>query len=174
MRIVVSEIPEEGLTVRITGDSLDREALRGIAFEAPPVGDAFVERVGLHVLIRGHLKAVLEIECSRCVDRVSFPLDIDFRHTLRPYDKKLSNFKEVELHTEDLEFGHYEDDFVELGPIIEEHIVLSLPMKPLCRDDCKGLCPRCGSNLNESSCSCSEKDTASRFDGLKDFVSHNR
>ena len=174
MRVIVSEIPEGGVAVPIAGDSLDREALRGIVFDAPPVGDVFVEKAGLDVFVRGHLAAVLRLDCSRCLEHVAYPLDVDFRHTLRPCDKRGMTSKEQELHAEDLEFGYYEGDLVELNPIIEEQIVLSVPMKPLCRDDCKGLCPRCGFNLNESSCGCPRTDTGSPFDRLKEIVFHNR
>lgn len=174
MRILVSEIPEQGMGVAITDVSLDVEALKGLVFKTPPDGGAFVEKAGRDVIIRGHFSAVLGLECSRCVEPVAFSLDVDFRHTLRPRDRQDLPSKEVELHDEDFEFGYYEDDLVELNRIVEEHIVLAVPIKPLCGEGCKGLCARCGKNLNEADCGCRKTEPASPFEKLKDFVLQNQ
>lgn len=173
MKIIVSEIPDEGLALPITAEPLDREALAGIFFDREPAGDAFFERVGQNVLIRARFSAVLRLECSRCLEPVAFPLNLEFRHVLRPYDRRVESVKELELHAEDLECGFYENDAFEFNRIVEEHIVLSLPMKPLCRDDCRGLCPRCGANRNEADCGCPGGERVSPFEKLKSLVFPN-
>lgn len=173
MKIIVSEIPEEGLSLPITAEPLDREALAGIFFDREPAGDAFLEKVGRDVLIRAHVSAVLRLECSRCLERMAFPLDLEFFHLVRPYDRRVESVKELELRAEDLECGFYENDVFEFNRIVEEQIVLSLPMKPLCRDDCRGLCPRCGANRNEGECGCSSGERASPFEKLKSLMFPN-
>ncbi len=173
VKIVVSEIPEEGFSLPITAEPLDREALAGILFDREPSGDAFLERVGRDVLIRARFSAVLRLECSRCLESVAFPLDLEFRHVVRPYDRSVESVKELELHAEDLDCGFYENDVFEFNRIVEEQIVLSLPMKPLCRDDCRGLCPRCGANRNEGECGCSTGERVSPFEKLKSLMFPN-
>ncbi|MEW6440910.1 MAG: DUF177 domain-containing protein [bacterium] len=170
MRICVSEIPEGGLTVTVDGAGLDREALKGLEFETLPEGDARIGRVGRNVFVRGRVRTTLRLECSRCLERIGHELDLSFSHTLRPHDGKVVSANELELQAEDLECGTYEEDAFELNRIIEEQIVLAVPMKALCFDECKGLCPKCGANLNESLCRCPRNGHSSPFGKLKEIV----
>ena len=64
-------------------------------------------------------------------------------------------------------YSFYEGETVDCDPLIYEQIVLQIPMKALCREDCRGLCPRCGANLNLSSCSCPDRDVDERLAVLK-------
>ena len=71
-------------------------------------------------------------------------------------DAKATQDAEVELGEEDVEVSYYRDDAIDLAGLMREQFYLALPMKPLCTDDCKGLCPQCGTNRNVSQCSCTQ------------------
>ena len=80
------------------------------------------------------------------------------------------NVKEIELTPNDLEYSCYDEDIIFLDRLIEEHILLSIPMKPLCKEGCLGLCQQCGLNLNSKVCTCPKNPTGSPFERLKDIV----
>lgn len=167
MRVFVPEIPEEGLELRFSGNDARWDGLAGIDLASRPEGKIFLERRGQDVFLRGNVHACVRLACSRCLEGYSFQLDAPFRYTLRPLGKDTRKAREVELVREDLEFGYYEGDVIELDRLIEEHVVLGIPMKPLCRDDCEGICPRCGANRNEQDCACSSQRPEGPFDVLK-------
>jgi uncharacterized protein len=74
---------------------------------------------------------------------------------------------EREVHDDDLSTAFYENDEIDLDQLMKEQFQLSLPMKPLCSDDCKGLCPVCGKNLNRDTCTCSRTWEDPRLAALK-------
>lgn len=173
MKVFFSAIPDEGLVIPFTEKDASWRGLEDISFESQPRGELFVEKKGRDVFIKGSFSAVAHFSCSRCLEDFPFPLDLSFQHTLRPLKKDAQGFQEQELHPEDLEYGYYEEDVIHLDRLIEEHLLLSIPMKPLCAEPCKGLCSRCGVNQNKKSCECFKKDKDSPFDGLKDIITRN-
>ena len=170
MRVLVPEIPEEGLMLCFAGGDARWDGLAGMEVESLPEGQVFLERRGQDVFLKGQVSACLRLACGRCLESYPFTLDVSFRHTLRPLQKEMRGVREVELVREDLEYGCYEGDTIELDRLIEEHVLLGLPMKPLCRDDCKGICSRCGANRNEGSCTCALDEAESPFNVLKTRV----
>jgi uncharacterized protein len=112
-----------------------------------------VERSGFDVRVRGTLRAEAELTCSRCLEPAIFPIASDFdqlyeSNAIHP----LSG--EIALQEKDTDIGFFSGDTIEINDIIREQILLALPMKPICRADCKGLCPHCGKNLNAEACGC--------------------
>jgi len=101
----------------------------------------------------GHLRTELELPCSRCLEPYRFAIDADFDQRYLPASAA-SGEAESEVGEDDLETSYYSDDQIDLGELIREQFYLALPMKPLCRDDCRGLCPQCGTNLNTGTCDC--------------------
>jgi len=77
--------------------------------------------------------------------------------------------KELELTTEELDYDYFEGDEIDLSDTIYEGIVLAYPMKSLCHEDCRGLCPSCGTNLNKKQCSCEKGKGDPRFRALRSF-----
>lgn len=122
--------------------------------------------VGAWVL-SGRLETTARLGCSRCLEETSIPILTDFRYALVPPPEQEPS--QEELSPDELDFIFCEGDSLDLDPIIFEQIVLQLPMKALCRDDCRGLCHHCGTNLNNSSCSCNPKLINTGFSVLKDF-----
>ena len=96
---------------------------------------------------RAASRRTLELPCSRCLEPFTWPVDAAFDLRYQPRTTNTGE-GEREVEEDDLTTAFYENDEIDLGQLMREQFYLSLPMKPLCRDDCKGLCPQCGTNLN--------------------------
>jgi uncharacterized protein len=96
----------------------------------------------------------LELPCSRCLEPFRMPVNAAFDIRYHPASE-MSQDEEREVEEDDLETSYYRDDQIDLNELLREQFYLELPMKPLCTEDCKGLCPQCGTNLNTGTCDCS-------------------
>lgn len=114
----------------------------------------------------GRVTTVLELECGRCVEPFGLPVDVNFDLLYLPHSEN-SGEGEVEIEEDDLTTAFYRDETIDLGHLMREQFYLALPMKPLCAAGCKGLCPHCGTNLNEGNCNCSNEWTDPRLEPLK-------
>ena len=134
---------------------------------AGPVHLAFdVTRSGDRYRLAGRLTAPLELECSRCAEPFPFPVDVGFDLSYLPRSANTGE-GEIEIAEEDLGVAYYENEAIDLGQLMREQFYLALPMKPLCREDCKGLCPQCGANLNVAACGCQPRWQDPRLEGLR-------
>ena len=114
----------------------------------------------------GRVKTTLELPCGRCLEPYRTPVDQTF--DLRYHPRALNTGEgERELQDDDLTTAFYDNDEIDLGHLMSEQFYLSLPMKPLCRADCKGLCPICGTNLNLETCACKRDWEDPRLAALK-------
>jgi uncharacterized protein len=135
-----------------------------------PVTLAFdIYKKNREVTLVGRVSTVLELQCSRCVEPFTLPLDAAFDLFYLPHSENTGE-GEVEIEEDDLETAFYRDDVIDLGQLMKEQFYLALPMKPLCREDCRGLCPQCGANLNQSSCACVSTWADTRLDVLRSLV----
>jgi uncharacterized protein len=122
----------------------------------PLVWSATAERAGEEIRIAGTLKAAMESSCSRCLEPARCAIDKTFDLFFRERDDDLFDEDEdVELTDEDTRTGFFTGTQLALGDVLREQVLLGLPMKPLCKVDCKGLCPVCGTNRNQNTCACS-------------------
>ncbi len=114
----------------------------------------------------GRLSGELELSCSRCLEPFTLPIvtDFDLRYVPRVEN---AGEGEQEVEEDDLATTYYSNDEIDLSQLMMEQFQLALPMKPLCTEGCKGLCPQCGTNLNTGTCSCSQKWEDPRFAALK-------
>lgn len=101
----------------------------------------------------GSVRTTLELGCSRCVEPYRLPVASSFDLRYLPMSEA-SVAPEVAVPEDDLETSYYTDDQIDLNELMREQFYLALPMKPLCREDCRGLCPQCGTNLNTGTCDC--------------------
>ncbi len=123
--------------------------------------------------LAGRVQSLLELDCSRCVER--YPLTVDQAFDLRYVPQKdAGDFVEREIDADDMAVAFYEEDFIDLRQLLEEQFYLALPMKPLCRPDCRGLCSTCGTNLNLSICGCTDAWVDPRLDALKTLITTDR
>ena len=122
--------------------------------------------------LTGRLAADVELTCGRCL----IPFETELRENLDlhylPQSKNVARAGEDDrgLGEDELLVAFYRDDQLDLSHMAWEQIVLALPMKPLCKIDCEGLCPDCGVNFNAASCSCVQDDTDPRWQALNDLI----
>jgi uncharacterized protein len=121
---------------------------------ATPVALAFdIFKNKQHFRLAGDVKTVLELRCSRCLEDFEWPVDLAFDLRYQPHSTNTGE-GEREIEEDDLSTAFYDNDEIDLGQLMCEQFFLSLPMKPLCSDDCRGLCPVCGTNWNRGRCAC--------------------
>jgi uncharacterized protein len=116
----------------------------------------------------GSVRSELELACSRCLEPFRLAVDAPFDIRYHPFSEA-STDSEREVEEEDLETSYYRDDQIDLTELLREQFYLALPMKPLCREDCKGLCPQCGTNLNAGSCNCEPTWVDPRLAALREL-----
>ena len=176
LKINVVTIPEEGLNFVFSGDG----KWFAECFQDSDQPDFSLRKVDVQcritktsstIFIKGNLSVLLGICCSRCLEDADLSVDGDFYYTLVPL--KPETKEEVELQAQELEISYYQGDFIDLTPIICEQIILQIPIKPLCSEECKGLCPHCGMNLNVASCNCHLEFVDPRLAVLKNIKIKN-
>ena len=131
------------------------------------------ERHGKHQVIqdirlKGRLETDLEVACARCLEPVALPVKRSFDLLYRPLGID-SGHEELSVTDAEAEIGYYTGGKLLLEDTLREQVLLSVPLKSLCRDTCKGLCPHCGKNLNEAQCSCTEQLEDPRWAALKEI-----
>ncbi|HOJ43749.1 MAG TPA: DUF177 domain-containing protein [Syntrophorhabdaceae bacterium] len=119
--------------------------------------------------ITGNLNCIVYLMCSRCLDEFPYMINtkVDFKmmsQGLAPHEP------EVELKRDEMDIYYYEGNEIELEPIINEEIILNIPIKPLCKESCKGLCQICGKNLNYEQCDCNKTENTILGEKLKNFL----
>jgi uncharacterized protein len=105
--------------------------------------------------LAGKVETELELPCSRCLEPFRMPVDAEFDLRYHPAAELSSLEADRELPDEDLETSYYRDEQIDLNELLREQFYLALPMKPLCQEECRGLCPQCGTDLNSGDCQCS-------------------
>ena len=116
----------------------------------------------------GELSATVELNCARCLETVVRDITRNFDLLYRPLGSDAGR-EEVTVTQAEAEIGYYQGDGLLLEDVLREQILLAVPLKVVCREDCKGLCPGCGSNLNHEGCSCAEPLPEPRWEALKDI-----
>jgi uncharacterized protein len=170
VKIAVSNIPEEGMPIKFSkdenwfGNYLPATQETSCRLEKVEVA-CFVKRIGETVYLEGQLDTAVSLECSRCLEETCLPVACRFNYIFSPSGGPHQD--EQELSADDMDFIYYEDESIDLEPIVYEQIVMQIPIKALCRDSCQGLCPHCGINLNQEQCRCRERQVDERFAILK-------
>lgn len=122
------------------------------------------------IRLRAAYHGDFEILCARCVEPVALPLSGEFDLIFRPEDAD-AVAGEHAISPDETEIGYYEKSGLSLEDVVREQVLLSLPGRTLCKEDCKGLCPRCGQNLNLATCSCGEAPANPQWNALADLAS---
>ena len=124
-----------------------------------------LQNTGGEVRIQGRYRVEMTAECDRCLAPATFPLEGRFDLFYRPAGSQKG--LEVELDEGEIEIGFYPGPGIELADVIREQVLLALPMHRLCREDCRGICPVCGANRNESACACETRAADERWAALR-------
>jgi uncharacterized protein len=135
--------------------------------------DVVEEHHGKHEVIkdlrlRGRLSTGLQLQCARCLEPVQQDVIRDFELLYRPLGADAGR-DELSVTAAEAEIGYYQGDGIQLEDVLREQVLLALPLKVTCREDCKGLCLHCGMNLNEEKCSCSVPMEDPRWAALKEI-----
>ena len=166
-----------GHTDRIDrGFEPDAFALKDEEFRivGPVVLGADLHKDARKVRLVGRVGATLECDCSRCLEPFKVPVDTAFDVMFLPAESNTAapsrgESEEEEVQEDDLGVAFYKDETLDLGQLIREQFFLALPMKPLCREDCRGLCPVCGINRNRETCSCRSEWVDPRMEALRNL-----
>ena len=121
--------------------------------------DGVVTSDGDVLVLNANIKTQLELQCARCLDTFIYPIDIDIEE----------RFTKSEELQDDEELIFVEDDVLDIIQIVENCIISTLPIKRLCKEDCKGLCSQCGTNKNVKECQCDDFDVDIRLAKLREL-----
>ena len=120
------------------------------------------------IRVKGKLETSLEVPCARCLEPVVHQVESSFDLLYRPLGTDAGH-EELSVTDAEAEIGYYEGEGLLLEDTLREQVLLALPLKTVCREDCKGLCPHCGKNLNEIQCSCVDEVEDPRWSALKEI-----
>lgn len=127
-----------------------------------------VTNTGRTLLVNGEIATTLELTCDRCLDSFNYPLKVFLEEE---YASNTGVNPPVADDPQGNELRSLEGEFINLRPAVEETLILALPMKLLCHEDCRGLCPHCGQNFNKGECRCEDKTVDPRLAVLEKLLS---
>lgn len=176
MRIRVDEIPESGRTLRF---HWDQEKMAEFVPPDDPFGLKLLHPVNValtinrhrgHLRITGKIEGAIEVVCHRCLTAFEYPLNEDVDIYLVE-EEQAPRDEEKELELEELAYEFFDGEVIEIDQLVAEQIFLALPVKVLCSEDCKGICPGCGATLNNEVCGCKAGGKGSPFEKLASIKS---
>jgi uncharacterized protein len=126
-----------------------------------------------HIRVHGQVGTTVRMNCSRCMVETDNAIASSFTIFYRKSTGEPQDEEEVELAEEDLIAATYEGDEIDFSDEIAEQVLMAIPFKPLCSDDCQGLCSSCGADLNVSKCGCDRQEMSLKFSALKNFKVDN-
>ena len=176
MKISVDHIQEKALTIQFAEPVDVFPVLAGMQadgaclFNGPVTGRVSAVREYDHLRVAGNVAVAATLTCSRCLAQYETHIDSGFTIFFRkgPVVRETDE-DETELNDQDLVSATYSGDEIDLSHEIEEQVAMEIPLKPLCSESCKGLCPTCGKELNEGDCTCPDNSMNFKFSALKDF-----
>ena len=168
--IVFDEIDKHGpqtlsRTYQFTPQELTRDELAGVG---PVSIEATAKKgeLGGEYLVDGRSQFTADFTCSRCLEPYPFANSAAFHLRFRPRLEVTQENEEVEIAPEDLDVEFYTDRSISLRDLAAEQVQLAIPMKPLCDENCLGLCPNCGANRNSAKCQCETSVVDERWGAL--------
>lgn len=179
MLVQLDEIRENGASRSFAIAPRDLPEITALAaagdyrFDTPFQVDVSLSRIGGMIEVSGRVTTRVGCLCSRCLNEFEMPLETVFEVTftnepLIIHDEGVDD-EGAELSAEELGLIPFEGDEINLVEVVQEQVLLALPVQPLCNEACRGLCPQCGKNLNVESCSCVPPDISNKFAALKNF-----
>ena len=181
MKLLVDRLTETPTTLHFSAnrawwrESRGDDARMEDALAEPIEVEVRAHRMGADLYLEGEAAGALELTCGRCLERYREPIREGFRLVLEPAGNRVPADPEGAAGlarnglflSDELESGWFQGSEVDLGPFVQEVIELLLPVQPVCREDCRGLCPRCGVDRNHESCDCAEQVKLSPFAALE-------
>lgn len=168
--INVQDVKEEGLSLNFVIDDVIPPAeieRRDFAVSGRVTFNAVAYKAGRDIFIRGEMSTTLTLRCARCLEEFRYPLQVEVKTNYLYGKEETPGEEETTEEMMDEDTCFYRGDTINMADEIWSQIHLSLPMKPLCREGCRGLCQLCGTNLNRRSCDCGVGEADPRFAILK-------
>ncbi len=174
MKINIADIPRDGLKLdfeerkETLNRVLERDG-RGIRVTGPIGCHLLVKRKAAEISIAGYMETRVSFVCSLCLKRFERDVHWDIDYTLVP-EQRFVEEKERELAPDELDVSFFTGDVIDTADILMEEFFLEMPIRFICREGCKGLCPRCGADLNQGECACPrERPVDPRLAKLKEL-----
>ncbi|HJT17296.1 MAG TPA: DUF177 domain-containing protein [Thermoanaerobaculia bacterium] len=171
--IVFDEIDKDGpqsysRTYEVSPSDIDRAEVVSVG---PVSINAHAAKGNLpaEYLVDGSAKFTADLQCSRCAEPYPFASTSPFHLRFRPRPVAQQENEEIEIGSDELDVEFYSERSISLRELALEQIQLSIPMKPLCEDNCLGLCPQCGANRNREACACDSSIVDERWGALREI-----
>lgn len=166
----VVDIPDEGLEGIWR---FSRENFQGEGNQLPVAGDIILEgalyQVSSSIVLAGKVHGDLSLGCARCLGSFPFGVDDEINAVYMPRSSFAVEKAEMELSAEDMDVQFFEGEEISLFEAVRDQVALATPLRPLCNDGCRGLCPICGADRNRTTCACEETPDDPRFAALKNL-----
>jgi uncharacterized protein len=140
-----------------------------VSLIAPAAVNGKVRLSDNQVFVNGNVETRAQVECDRCLKPVEIPVNADF--TLEYIGgSEYESSEAAELTEEELSVSVFDGEAIDVDEIVKEQILLAVPTRMLCREDCKGICPECGADKNTGECNCVTNEIDPRWAALKDLT----
>lgn len=154
----IADIPQDGFSLKTewdikSTDDILADKTQRCSVNSPLTLDFTFSLLGTNIILDGFFQIQLKLICIKCLSNFIWFLEPRFRYEFRP-ESKAEVSEDKQLRQDDIEVAFYEGDQIDLRPLVREQIFLNLPQYPRCKEDCPGLCPHCGANLNKGRCNC--------------------
>jgi uncharacterized protein len=137
-----------------------------VSLSAPADVTGNVRLSGNQVFVNGHIDTRVQVECDRCLKPVELPVNADFKLEYIS-DSDYESSQMAELTEDAMLVSVFDGAALDVDEIVKEQILLTVPTRMLCREDCKGICPDCGTDRNTGECDCVTNDIDPRWAALK-------
>ncbi|MBF0520815.1 MAG: DUF177 domain-containing protein [Nitrospirae bacterium] len=165
MKVIVMDIPDEGMHIAIDM-ALKAE---GIETKGLVRGHIELQRSGTEVIVSGKAKVDIGLQCGLCLSEFTSELPLDLNLLYCPEGEPVSE-DSVELSTGEMDVCQYNEGEIDIAQMLREQVILNVSISAVCSDNCRGLCPVCGVNLNTETCNCKNTSEEGRFFKLKDLL----
>jgi uncharacterized protein len=174
MEFVVSELEREPVEFDLElppgaigfGDEVQQSGVLATSGRAEVIHEhRGPKQIVADIRLKGRYSGKVLAPCARCVEPVEVPVSAEFDLIFRPVGAD-SDTGERSISAPETEIGYYQKDSLALEDVLREQVLLFLPVRTLCKPDCKGLCPRCGANRNTQPCSCETGPADARWEAL--------
>ena len=167
MKVQISDIPEGGTDIRCEiPPGQVKLNIEGVRAESPVEGEVSLRKTGERVEATGSVKASFKLTCSRCLETFSQEIKTSYHLFYGPASPGARAGQDVELHRDDFDKVYYRDPVIDVARDMCQSLTLALRLAPLCRADCRGLCPVCGADRNQRQCDCRPEKAAPRWAAL--------
>jgi len=140
-----------------------------VSLSQPATVSGKVRLAGNEVFVNGHVETRAQVECDRCLQPVEAPVNTDFALEYITGSEYESG-RAAELTEAEMSVSVFDGKAIDVDEIVKEQILLAVPTRMLCREDCKGICPECGADRNKGDCDCTTNDIDPRWAALKDLT----